>query len=34
MRILLHLAPGAAVLDAGYGSGQDSLHFMQACSAT
>ena len=34
MKILLHLAPGAAVLDAGYRSGQDSPHFMQACSAT
>lgn len=25
-----HLAPGAAVLDAGCGSGRDSLHFMKA----
>lgn len=34
MKIRLHFAPGAAVLDAGCGSGRDSLRFMQAYSAT
>ena len=29
-RFQKYLAPGAAVLDAGCGSGRDSLHFMKA----